>query len=66
MVTIPPSSNSMFWGTFAGVCGINWGLSLLHTPVFLPRVGVHVVAYLGFLVGLGTLFAGLGMWDALS
>lgn len=66
MVTIPPSSNGMFWGTFAGVCGINWGLSLLHTPVFLPRVGVHVVAYLGFLVGLGTLFAGLGMWDALS
>jgi hypothetical protein len=56
----------MFWGTFAGVCGINWGLSLLHTPVFLPRVGVHVVAYLGFLVGLGTLFAGLGVWDALS
>ncbi|KAI0252251.1 hypothetical protein BJV78DRAFT_1275022 [Lactifluus subvellereus] len=67
MVTIPPSwTNSIFWGTFAGVCGINWSLSLLHTPVFLPRVGVHVVAYLGFLVGLGTLFAGLGMWDALS
>lgn len=39
---------------------------MLHTPVFLPRVGVHVVAYLGFLVGLGLLFTGLGVWDALS
>lgn len=66
-MTIPPSwSNNMFWVTFLGVCGINWALSLLHTPVFLPRVGVHVVAYLGFLVGLGMLFTGLGVWDALS
>ena len=65
--TIPPCwSNSVFWGTFFGVCGVNWGLSMLHTPVFLPRVGVHVVAYLGFLIGLGMLFTGLSMWDALS
>lgn len=65
---IVPSSRSQgtFWCTFVAVCGINWGLSLLHTPLFLPRVGVHVVAYLGLLVGLGTLFAGLGVWDALA
>ena len=64
---IPPCwSNGLFWGTFLGVCAVNWCLSLLHTPVFLPRVGVHVVAYLGLLVGLGMLFAGLGVWDALS
>jgi short subunit fatty acids transporter len=64
---IPPCwTNRLFWGTFLGVCAINWGLSLLHTPVFLPRVGVHVVAYLGLLVGLGMVFAGLAMWDALS
>jgi len=64
---IPPCwTNSLFWGTFLGVCAINWCLSLLHTPVFLPRVGVHVVAYLGLLVGLGMLFAGLAVWDALS
>ena len=65
---IVPASRSQgtFWCTFVAVCGINWGLSLLHTPVFLPRVGVHVVAYLGLLVGLGTLFAGLGVWDALA
>jgi hypothetical protein len=67
MRTIPPSwTNNLFWGTFLGVCGVNWGLSMLHTPVFLPRVGVHVVAYLGFFVGLGMLFTGLGVWDALS
>ena len=65
--SIPPTwSNNLFWGTFLGVCAIHWCLSLLHTPVFLPRVGVHVVAYLGLLVGLGMLFAGLGVWDALS
>ncbi|KAH9001886.1 hypothetical protein EDB86DRAFT_2902224, partial [Lactarius hatsudake] len=58
---VPSSwSDGTFWGTFVAVCGVNWGLSLLHTPVFLPRVGVHVVAYLGLLVGLGTLFAGPG------
>jgi len=62
----PLRSQGTFWATFVAVCGINWGLSLLHTPVFLPRVGVHVVAYLGLLVGLGALFAGLGMWGALS
>ncbi|KAI9435808.1 hypothetical protein H4582DRAFT_1968856 [Lactarius indigo] len=68
MIMFVPSSwsNGTFWGTFVAVCGVNWGLSLLHTSVFLPRVGVHVVAYLGLVVGLGTLFAGLGMWDALS
>jgi len=67
MMTIPPSrSNDIFWGTFFGVCGVNWGLSMLHTPALLPRVGVHVVAYLGFLVGLGMLFTGLSVWDALS
>jgi hypothetical protein len=67
MTTIPPAwTNNGFWGTFFGVCGVNWCLSMLHTPVFLPRVGVHVVAYLGFLVGLGMLFTGLGLWDALS
>ena len=64
---VPPSrGQGTFWCTFVVVCGINWGLSLLHTPVFLPRVGVHVVAYLGLLVGLGALFAGLGVWGALS
>ncbi|KAF8498163.1 hypothetical protein F5888DRAFT_1693099 [Russula emetica] len=67
MTTIPPSqSNDIFWGTFFGVCGVNWGLSMLHTPALLSRVGVHVVAYLGFLVGLGMLFTGLSVWDALS
>ena len=52
--------------TFALVYAVHLALSLLHSPMLLPRVGVHVVAYVGFLVGLGSVFAGLGMWGALS
>ncbi|KAA1474090.1 hypothetical protein DENSPDRAFT_781042 [Dentipellis sp. KUC8613] len=59
-------SNRAFYITFALVFLLHFFLSVLHTPVLLPRIGVHVVAYLGFLVGLGTVFAGLGLWDALS
>ncbi|TFY76256.1 hypothetical protein EWM64_g7760 [Hericium alpestre] len=60
------STNRAFYITFALVFVLHFFLSVLHTPVLLPRVGLHVVAYLGFLVGLGTFFAGLGLWDALS
>lgn len=41
-------------------------LSLLHTPLLLPNLGLHCTSYVGLLVGLGCLFAGLGMWGALS
>jgi ubiquitin carboxyl-terminal hydrolase 8 len=34
---------------------------MLYTPALLLRAGVHVVAYLGFLVGLGMLFTGLSV-----
>ncbi|KAI0316471.1 hypothetical protein OF83DRAFT_1126600 [Amylostereum chailletii] len=51
---------------FALVYAAHLALALLHTPMLLPRLGVHVVAYVGFLVGLGSVFAGLGMWGALS
>ncbi|KAF5366797.1 hypothetical protein D9758_006464 [Tetrapyrgos nigripes] len=40
-------------------------LSLLHTPLLLPRLGVHTVVYIGALLSLGTLFAGLGVWGVL-
>ncbi|KAI0062974.1 hypothetical protein BV25DRAFT_1803095 [Artomyces pyxidatus] len=64
---IPPSkTNGPFIITFILVFFIHLLLSLLHTPMFLSRIGVHVVAYVGFLVGLGSVFAGLGLWDALS
>ncbi|KAI0651139.1 hypothetical protein C8Q79DRAFT_996691 [Trametes meyenii] len=42
------------------------GLSLLHSPLVLPRIGVHTAAYVGLLVGLGVFFTGLGLWGALS
>lgn len=41
-------------------------LSLLHSPLALPRIGLHVASYVGLLVALGCLFVGLAAWDALS
>ncbi|KAG2363604.1 hypothetical protein BDR07DRAFT_1483463 [Suillus spraguei] len=41
-------------------------LAALHTPILLPRVGVHTAAYVGVLVGIMTFFAGLAVWGALS
>ncbi|KAJ4468774.1 hypothetical protein J3R30DRAFT_3554076 [Lentinula aciculospora] len=41
-------------------------LSLLHSPLVLPKAGVHTVVYIGSLVSLGVFFAGLSVWDALS
>ncbi|KAI0042744.1 hypothetical protein FA95DRAFT_1584333 [Auriscalpium vulgare] len=65
--SIPPSkTNGPFYITFALVYALQLLLSLLHTPLFLSRIGVHVVAYVGLLVGLGSVFAGLGVWDALA
>ncbi|KAH9886753.1 hypothetical protein C8Q73DRAFT_748908 [Cubamyces lactineus] len=45
---------------------VHLGLSVLHSPPVLPRIGVHTTAYVGLLVGLGGFFAGLGLWGALS
>ncbi|KAF9497362.1 hypothetical protein BDN71DRAFT_1588300 [Pleurotus eryngii] len=45
---------------------IHFALSSLHTPLVLPHLGVHTVVYAGLLVALGTFFAGLGVWEALS
>ncbi|KAF8890740.1 hypothetical protein BD779DRAFT_1516823 [Infundibulicybe gibba] len=41
-------------------------LAALHTLPILPRIGVHTAVYVGLLVSLGTFFAGLGVWEALS
>ncbi|KAI0331334.1 hypothetical protein GY45DRAFT_1336201 [Cubamyces sp. BRFM 1775] len=45
---------------------VHLGLSLLHSPPVLPKIGVHTTAYVGLLVGLGGFFTGLGLWGALS
>ncbi|KAG2344609.1 hypothetical protein BDR05DRAFT_961474 [Suillus weaverae] len=41
-------------------------LATLHSPVLLPRVGVHTAAYVGVLLGIMSFFAGLAVWGALS
>ncbi|KAG2151101.1 uncharacterized protein EDB93DRAFT_1083595 [Suillus bovinus] len=45
---------------------LHTSLAVLHTPTFLPRIGVHTAAYVGVLVGIMTFFAGLAVWGALS
>ena len=59
----PPA---LLWKAFASVVFIHALLSLLHTPPILARIGVHSAAYAGVLVGLGVLFAGLGVWGVVS
>jgi hypothetical protein len=39
---------------------------MLHTPPILAWIGAHAAAYAGVVVGLGALFAGLGMWEILD
>ncbi|KAJ7730229.1 hypothetical protein DFH07DRAFT_781672 [Mycena maculata] len=41
-------------------------LAVLHASFVLPRVGVQNAAYVGAIVSLGALFAGLGVWDGIS
>ncbi|KAJ6578741.1 hypothetical protein DFH09DRAFT_979984 [Mycena vulgaris] len=41
-------------------------LAILHAPLVLPRVGVQGAAYVGAVVSLGALFAGLGVWGGVS
>ncbi|KAJ3557632.1 hypothetical protein NM688_g1370 [Phlebia brevispora] len=61
-----PSTNRPFFIAFPIVMLMNLTMSLLHTPLILPRIGVHTTAYIGFLLGLGSFFAGLGLWGALA
>ena len=48
--------------TFVVLTLIHVFLGVLHTPGVLSRIGVHVAAYIACLVGLGLVFAGMGMW----
>jgi len=47
------------------VFSLNLFIAFLHTSLVLPRIGLHTAAYIGLLVGLGTLFGGLGEWGVL-
>lgn len=66
----PPSnkllSNRPIAITFSIVIILHLLLSILHTPLILPKIGLHTASYVGLIVGLGSLFAGLGVWKALS
>lgn len=61
--TLP--TNRPFIITFPVAVVIHLLLSILHTPLVLPRIGLHTASYVGLIVGLGCLFAGLGLWKAL-
>ncbi|KAF7795104.1 hypothetical protein EIP86_006249 [Pleurotus ostreatoroseus] len=61
-----PTNNRPFLIAFPIIVLMNLTTSLLHTPQILPRIGVHTIAYIGFLLGLGSFFAGLGLWGALA
>ena len=61
-----PRNNRSFYVAFPLVLFMNVIMSLLHTPFILPRIGVHTTSYIGFLLGLGSFFAGLGLWGALA
>ncbi|GJE88988.1 hypothetical protein PsYK624_050770 [Phanerochaete sordida] len=65
-LTHPPTSNRPFHIAFPCIVLLNLFLNLIYTPLVLPRIGVHTTAYIGFLLGLGTFFTGLGLWGALA
>ncbi|TDL26801.1 hypothetical protein BD410DRAFT_835929 [Rickenella mellea] len=61
-----PNDNHYLIRMFLIVTTIHTLLSALHSPLILPRIGVHTAGYISLLIGLGTVFAGLGVWGALS
>jgi len=63
-VTLP--TNRPIAITFPVIMALHLLLSILHTPLVLPRIGLHTASYVGLIVGLGSLFAGLAIWRALS
>lgn len=60
------STNRPFLIALPLVLILNFFLNILYTPLILPRVGLHTTSYIGLLLGLGSFFTGLGLWDALS
>ncbi|KAJ7143307.1 hypothetical protein C8R43DRAFT_571830 [Mycena crocata] len=54
------------WGLVALAAATHLLLAVLHAPFIIPRVGVQGAAYVGAVVSLGALFAGLGVWGGVS
>ncbi|KAJ8456332.1 hypothetical protein ONZ45_g18762 [Pleurotus djamor] len=59
-------SNKSLYITIPLLLFVHTALGLLHTPLILPKLGVHTVVYAGLLVSLASFCAGLGVWEALS
>lgn len=57
--------NTQLFISFPLIILLEWILILLHTPRFLPRIGVQTFVYVGLLISLGVFFAGLGVWEGI-
>jgi hypothetical protein len=61
-----PTANTALYITFPLAALLHALRSVLHAPPVLATIGLHTAAYTSLIAGLGTLFAGLGMWEVLS
>lgn len=59
-------NNTQLYTTLALVFFIHFSVVSLHSPPFLPKVGIHTAAYVSFIVALGCWFAGMGVWEAVE
>lgn len=66
MVSAQKPNNRLPIFSLFTVLTLQFLLSILHTPLLLPKIGVHTVVYVGSIVSLGAFFAGLASWDVLS
>lgn len=62
----PIASNQRLAITTPPILIIYTLLAMMHTPLILPRIGIHTFVYVELLVSLGVFFGGLAVWDALS
>jgi hypothetical protein len=62
----PTASNLRLAITIPPILIIYTLLATMHTPLILPRIGIHTFVYVELLVSLGVFFGGLAVWGALS
>ena len=62
----PTASNQYLAITSLPILIIYALLAMMHTPLILPRIGIHTFVYVELLVSLGVFFGGLAVWDVLS
>jgi hypothetical protein len=62
----PTASNQHLVLTTLPVLTIYTLLAMVHTPLILPRIGIHTFVYVELLISLGVFFGSLAVWDALS